>query len=61
MVFQVLEPFLPDADQPFLREFFEVNMQYSMFGEWLEVRHDKVWTHICVTEEGSDGVSVLCV
>ena len=52
MVFQVLEPFLPDADQPFLREFFEVNMQYSMFGEWLEVRHDEVWTRIRVTEEG---------
>ncbi|KAK7489674.1 hypothetical protein BaRGS_00019069, partial [Batillaria attramentaria] len=32
----VLEPFLPDADQPFLREFFEVNPDYTMFGEWLE-------------------------
>ena len=37
LFFQVLEPFLPDADQPFLREFFEVNMEYSLFGEWLEV------------------------
>ncbi|XP_025106838.1 stabilin-2-like isoform X1 [Pomacea canaliculata] len=32
----VLEPFLPDADQPFLRDFFEENEDLSNFAEALE-------------------------
>ncbi|XP_076469573.1 stabilin-2-like [Babylonia areolata] len=32
----VLEPFLPDSEQPFLREFFQLHGQFSLFGEWLQ-------------------------
>ncbi|KAK6176808.1 hypothetical protein SNE40_015039 [Patella caerulea] len=33
---QVLEPFLPDADQPDLEEFFSTKPEYSFFGQQLD-------------------------
>lgn len=39
IISKALEPFFPPSDTPMLDEFFNNHPEYSMFGDWLEMRN----------------------